>query len=106
MIISTTQHIEGKRITKYCGLVAGEVIVGTNVFKDMFAGIRDLVGGRAGSNEKEPQKAREVALFEMQERATKLGANAIVGVQLDYEVLGAAHSMLMVSASGTAVVLQ
>lgn len=106
MLITTTPSVEGKHITKYLGVVAGEVIVGTNVFKDMFAGIRDLVGGRAGSNEKELQKAREVALFEMQERATKLGANAIVGVQLDYEVLGAAHSMLMVSASGTAVVLQ
>lgn len=105
MIISTTHHIEGKRITKYCGLVAGEVIVGTNVFKDMFAGIRDLVGGRAGSNEKELQKAREVAISEMQERAVKMGANAILGVRLDYEVLGAANSMFMVSACGTAVVL-
>lgn len=105
MIITTTPGVEGKTITKYFGVVAGEVIVGTNVFKDMFAGIRDLVGGRAGSNERELQKAREIAMAEMQERAVRLGANAIVGVQLDYEVLGAANSMFMVSASGTAVML-
>lgn len=105
MIVATTSHIEGKSVHKYFGVVAGEVIIGTNVFKDMFAGIRDLVGGRAGSNEKELQKAREAALCEMQDRATKLGANAVIGVQLDYEVLGATNSMFMVSASGTAVTL-
>lgn len=104
MIITTTPAIEGKNIRKYCGVVAGEVILGTNVFKDMFAGIRDLVGGRAGSNEKELQKARDIALTELQDRAVRLGANAVVGVSLDYEILGAANSMLMVSASGTAVV--
>ena len=106
MIVATTHQLEGQTITKYLGLVAGEVIVGTNVFKDMFASIRDLVGGRAGSNEKELQKAREIALSEMQDRAIKLGANAIIGVQLDYEVLGAANSMFMVSATGTAVLVR
>lgn len=106
MILSTTHSLEGKSITKYCGVVAGEVILGTDVFKDMFAGIRYLTGGRAGSNERELQKAREVALTELQGHAVKLGANAVVGVHLAYEVLGAANSMLLVSASGTAVVVK
>lgn len=105
MIVTTTHQIEGKHVNKYLGLVAGEVIVGTHIFKDMFAGIRDLVGGRTGSNERELQKAREAALSEMQDRAIKLGANAVIGVQLDYEVLGATNSMFMVSATGTAVLL-
>ncbi|MEG3001783.1 MAG: heavy metal-binding domain-containing protein [Comamonas sp.] len=106
MIVTTTPSIEGKTITKYCGVVAGEAILGANMFKDMFAGIRDLVGGRSATYERELQKAREIALKELQERATDLGANAVVGVDLDYEVLGQGNGMLMVSASGTAVVVQ
>lgn len=106
MDITTTPSIEGKRITKYCGVVAGEAILGANVFKDIFAGIRDLVGGRSATYERELQRAREIALTELRERAVDLGANAVVGVDLDYEVLGAGNGMLMVSASGTAVVVQ
>lgn len=106
MIVTTTPSIEGQRITKYCGVVAGEAILGANVFKDMFAGIRDLVGGRSATYERELQKAREIAMQELQERAAVLGANAVVGVDLDYEVLGQGNGMLMVSASGTAVVVQ
>lgn len=105
MIVTTTQNVEGKTISKYCGVVTGEVILSTDVFKDMFAGIRYLTGGRAGSNERELQKARDVALTELQTHATQLGANAVVGVDLAYEILGTTHSMLLVSASGTAVVI-
>lgn len=106
MIVTTTPSIEGKRITRYCGVVAGEAILGANVFKDLFAGIRDLVGGRSGTYEKELQKAREIALRELEQRASEAGANAIVGVDLDFEVLGETNGMLMVSASGTAVVVE
>lgn len=106
MLVSTTPTIEGKRITKYCGVIAGEAILGANIFKDLFAGIRDLVGGRSGTYERELQRAREIALKELQERAQELGANAVVGVDIDYEVLGSGASMLMVSVSGTAVVLE
>ena len=106
MIVTTTPSVEGKRITKYCGVVAGEAILGANVFKDLFAGIRDLVGGRSGTYEKELQRARDIALTEMQDRGRELGANAIVGVDLDYEVLGSGNGMLMVSASGTAVIVE
>ena len=106
MILTTTSNVEGKTISKYCGVVVGEVILSTEVFKDMFADIRYLTGGRTGSNEKELQKARDVAMAELRMQATKLGANAVVGVDLDYEILGTTHTMLMVSASGTAVVLQ
>ena len=106
MDITTTPSIEGKRITKYCGVVAGEAILGANIFKDLFAGIRDLVGGRSATYERELQRAREIALGELQERAAEVGANAVVGVDLDYEVLGAGNGMLMVSASGTAVVVE
>ncbi|HLT91565.1 MAG TPA: heavy metal-binding domain-containing protein [Woeseiaceae bacterium] len=105
MLITTTQTVESKRITKYCGVVAGEAILGANLFKDLFAGIRDLVGGRSAAYERELQRAREIALEEMQQHARELGANAVVGVDLDYEVLGTGNSMLMVSASGTAVVV-
>lgn len=105
MELTTTQGIEGKRITRYCGIVTGEAILGANVFKDLFAGIRDLVGGRSATYERELQKARDIALGELQQRALELGANAVVGVDLDYEVLGQANGMLMVSASGTAVVV-
>jgi uncharacterized protein YbjQ (UPF0145 family) len=92
--------IEGKRITRYCGVVAGEAILGANVFKDFFAGIRDIVGGRSGTYERELQKAREIALKELEQRAAEAGANAVVGVDLDFEVLGQGNGMLMVSASG------
>jgi uncharacterized protein YbjQ (UPF0145 family) len=106
MQLTTTPTIEGKRITKYCGIVAGEAILGANIFKDLFAGIRDLVGGRSATYEKELQHARDIALEELQQRAQELGANAVVGIDLDYEVLGQNNGMLMVSASGTAVVVQ
>lgn len=106
MIVTTTPNIEGRRITKYCGVVAGEAILGANMFKDLFAGIRDLVGGRSGTYERELQRAREMAMLEMEERARDMGANAIVGIDLDYEVLGKENGMLMVSASGTAVVVE
>ena len=105
MLVTTTPSVEGRPITRYLGIVAGEAILGANVFKDLFAGIRDIVGGRSATYEKELQTARGVALQEMQEQAQKLGANAVVGVDLDFEVLGQGNGMLMVSASGTAVVL-
>ena len=106
MIVTTTPSIEGKRIREYCGIVNGEAIMGANLFKDLFAGIRDIVGGRAGAYEKELIRGRDIALQEMQEAAGKLGANAVVGVDLDYEVLGESGSMLMVTACGTAVVVE
>jgi uncharacterized protein YbjQ (UPF0145 family) len=106
MILTTTPSVEGRSITKYCGIVNGETILGANMFKDLFAGIRDMVGGRSGTYEKELQRAREMAMEEMQQRAAELGANAIVGIDLDYEVLGETNGMLMVAAAGTAVVLR
>ena len=106
MLVTTTPGIEGRRITQYRGIVTGEAILGANLFKDMFAGIRDMVGGRSATYERELQRAREIALGELEERAASLGANAVVGVDLDYEVLGQANGMLMVSASGTAVVVE
>ncbi len=106
MQITTTPSFDGQRITRYCGVVAGEAILGANVFKDLFAGIRDLVGGRSGTYERELQRARDIALAELQQRAEEMGANAVVGIDLDYEVLGQANGMLMVSASGTAVVVE
>jgi uncharacterized protein YbjQ (UPF0145 family) len=106
MIVTTTPSIEGKRITKYCGIVNGEAILGANLFKDIFAGIRDLVGGRSATYERELQRARDLALAEMQQRAQEAGGNAVVGVDLDYEVLGTGNGMLMVSASGTAVLVE
>lgn len=105
MEVTTTPSIEGKQITRYCGIVAGEAVLGANLFKDLFAGIRDLVGGRSATYEKELQSAREIALEEMQQRAKEAGGNAVVGVDIDYEVLGKDNGMLMVSASGTAVVV-
>ncbi len=105
MIIVTTDRIEGRQVGAYLGLVAGEAIVGINVFRDMFAGIRDIVGGRSGGYEKALRQAREIALEDMQDEATRLGANAVIGVDIDYETVGDKGSMLMVSASGTAVVL-
>jgi uncharacterized protein YbjQ (UPF0145 family) len=106
MLVTTTPNIEGRRITKYCGIVAGEAILGANVFKDVFAGIRDLVGGRSATYERELQRARDIAVEELQQRAAELGGNAVIGVDLDYEVLGQGNGMLMVSASGTAVVVE
>ena len=106
MQMTTTPGFEGKRITRYCGVVAGEAILGANIFKDLFAGIRDLVGGRSGTYEKELQRARDIAMTELAERAAELGANAVVGIDLDYEVLGEKNRMLLVSASGTAVVVE
>lgn len=106
MLVTTTPTVDGKRITRYCGIVAGEAILGANLFKDLFAGIRDIVGGRSATYERELQRAREIALEELQQRAQEAGANAVVGIDLDYEVLGPGNGMLMVSASGTAVVVE
>ncbi len=108
MITSTTNTIEGRQITDYLGIVTGEAILGTNIFRDIFAGIRDIVGGRSGSYEKSLREAREIALREMQDEASRMGANAVIGIDLDYENIsaGGKSSMLMVSASGTAVVLR
>ncbi|PLX28688.1 MAG: hypothetical protein C0600_09385 [Ignavibacteria bacterium] len=103
MIITTTPNIEGKTIQEYKGIVTGEAILGANIFKDIFAGIRDIVGGRSATYENELRNAKDIALKEMEERASAVGANAIVGVDLDYENLGASGGMLMVTASGTAV---
>ena len=105
MIVTTTQSIEGRRITGYKGIAVGEVIVGANIFRDLFASIRDIVGGRAGSYEKTLRSARETAFAELAEAAQALGANAVVGIDLDYEVLGETNGMLMVAVSGTAVTL-
>jgi len=105
MIITTTPGIEGKTIKEYKGVIAGEAILGANIFKDMFAGIRNIVGGRAGAYEGELRKAREAAFADMEQAATELGANAVVGIDIDYEVLGQDNGMLMVSVSGTAVVI-
>lgn len=106
MIVTTTPNIEGKRIKAYQGVVTGEAIMGANLFRDLFAGIRDIVGGRSGAYEKELRKARELAFAEMEEEARNLGANAIVAVDIDYEVLGEKSGMLMVSVSGTAVTVE
>ena len=103
MILTTTPSIEGKTISAYHGIVTGEAIVGANIFKDFFAGIRDIVGGRSAAYEGELRTARELALQEMETAARDTGGNAVVGVDLDYEVVGQGGSMLMVSASGTAV---
>ena len=103
MILVTTHTLEGKTITKYHGLVTGEAILGANIFKDFFAGIRDIVGGRSAAYEEELRKAKEIAVGEMQAQAAAMGANAVIGIDLDYETIGQGGSMLMVSASGTAV---
>ncbi len=103
MILSTTSTLDGHKITAYLGLVSGEAILGANIFKDFFAGIRDIVGGRSAAYEAELRKAKDIALAEMQAEAQRLGANAVIGVDLDYENLGAQGGMLMVCASGTAV---
>ena len=105
MILSTTPTIEGHAIREYRGVVAGETIIGANVFKDFFAGIRDIVGGRAGSYEKVLRDARDSSMQEMMRQAQAMGANAVVGIDIDYETIGANGSMLMVAVSGTAVVI-
>lgn len=106
MLVSTTPTLQGKTITKYFTIVSGEAILGANVFKDFFAGIRDIVGGRSAAYERELVKAREIAFEEMEKKAYDMGANAIVGIDIDYETIGAQGSMLMVSVNGTAVIVE
>jgi len=106
MLITTTPTIEGKRITNYYGIVSGETIIGANVFRDLFASIRDIVGGRSGAYEEVLREAKETALREMQDQAARMGANAVIGVDLDYETVGGSGSMLMVTASGAAVYIE
>jgi uncharacterized protein YbjQ (UPF0145 family) len=105
MIITTTPAVEGKRIVAYHGVVSGEAILGANVVRDFFASIRDVVGGRSGSYEKVLRAGRDTALGEMADEARRLGANAVVGVDLDYGAIGTNESMMMVTANGTAVTL-
>lgn len=104
MLMTTTPTLEGKPVQRYLGVVTGEAIIGANIFKDLFASIRNIVGGRAGAYERSLADAREVAMAEMAEQATKLGANAVLGIDIDYEVLGQDNGMLMVCVSGTAVI--
>ncbi len=103
MLVTTTPLIEGKRIVEYYGIVSGETIIGANLVRDFLAGVRDIVGGRSGSYEEVLREAKEIALREMQDNARQLGANAVIGVDLDYETVGGSGSMLMVTACGTAV---
>ncbi|AIS58021.1 hypothetical protein TW78_13650 [Vibrio coralliilyticus] len=103
MIKTTTSVVEGRPVQDYLGVVVGEAILGANIFKDMFGAIRDVVGGRSGAYEREMGRAREIAFAEMEERARELGADGIVGIDIDYEVIGSGGSMMMVSVSGTAV---
>lgn len=106
MIITTTNSVEGRAVMAYKGIVMGEAIIGANIFKDLFAAVRDVVGGRAGAYEDALRSARQEALREMANRAQELGADAVIGVDIDYEVLGKAGSMLMVTSAGTAVELE
>ncbi len=106
MITTTTPSVEGRRIKQYLGVVTGEAVLGANIFKDFFAGIRDIVGGRSAAYETELRKARTIAMTEVQQAAAELGANAVVGIDLDYETVGGQGSMLMVSVSGTAVIIE
>ena len=105
MLVKTTSNVEGKRITKYIGLVNGEAIIGTNLVKDLFANIRDVVGGRSGAYEQALREAKSIAIKEMIDQAHRLGANSIIGVDLDYETIGN-NGLLMVSANGTAVIVE
>lgn len=105
MILTTTPTIEGYPVKQYLGIVASETIIGANVFRDIMAGLRDFFGGRSSSYEEVLKKAKDTALQELQERAAAMGANAVIGIDLDYETVGANGSMLMVTASGTAVVI-
>jgi len=104
MLMTTTSVVEGRPVSKYLGVVTGEAIIGANVFRDMFAAVRDVVGGRSATYERGLAEARNVAMAEMQAKAEQLGASAVVGIDLDYEVLGQNNGMLMVAVSGTAVV--
>ena len=106
MLVTTTPIIEGKRIIHYYGIVSGETIIGANVFRDFLAGIRDFVGGRSGAYEEVLRQAKETAIKEMEEQSARLGAKAVIGVDLDYETVGGSGSMLMVTATGTAVVIE
>ena len=107
MLVTTTNVVEGKKVKQYFGLVSGEAIMGANIFKDIFAGIRDIVDGRSAAYEKELRKAKDIAVAEMMENAKSIGANAVIGVDLDYETIGSGGgNMLMVSASGTVVVIE
>jgi uncharacterized protein YbjQ (UPF0145 family) len=103
MIRSTTPTLQGREIVEYCGIVVGEAILGANIFKDIFGAVRDIVGGRAGAYENELGKARDIAFQEIESEARALGANAVVGIDIDYEVVGSKGGMMMVSVSGTAV---
>ena len=105
MLLTTTPQVEGREIIEYMGIVTGEAIMGANIFRDLFANVRDIVGGRSAGYEKELLKAQKIALEEVEYRAEQINANAVVGIDLDYEVLGKNGSMLMVTASGTAVKL-
>ena len=105
MILTTTPSIEGYPIKNYLGVVTGETIIGANIIKDFFAGIRDIVGGRSAAYEDVLREAKDTALAEMQQRTAQMGANAIVGIDLDYETVGQGNSMLMVTSSGTAVII-
>tara|TARA_R110000868_G_scaffold410693_8_gene699921 strand:- start:3752 stop:4066 length:315 start_codon:yes stop_codon:yes gene_type:complete len=104
--MTTTNNLEGREVQKYLGVVTGEAILGANIFKDIFAGIRDIVGGRSASYERELQEARRIAFTELEEKANRVGANAIMGIDVDYETIGANGSMLMVSVTGTAVFVE
>ena len=106
MLVTTTNTVEGRTVAEYRGIVAGEAVMGANIFRDLFASIRDIVGGRSGSYEKELNNARSIAIEEMSEEAAALGANAVIGVDIDYETVGDKSSMLMVTAADTAVVLR
>ncbi len=106
MLMTTTALVEGRHITKYHGVVTGEAIIGANAVRDLFAGLRDFFGGRSGSYEEVLRKAKDTALQEMGEEAARLGANAVIGIDLDYETVGASGSMLMVTCSGTAVSME
>ena len=104
MLMSTTTVIEGRPVSRYLGVVTGEAIIGANIFRDLFATVRDIVGGRSATYERALGEARDVAMNEMQVRAQQLGANAVIGIDVDYEVLGTSNGMLMVAVSGTAVI--
>ncbi len=106
MLTTTTPNIEGHRIAKYYGIVSGETIIGANFLRDIFASVRDFVGGRSSSYEEVLREAKKTALREMEDEARRLGANAVIGVDLDYETVGSNSSMLMVTASGTAVLME
>lgn len=106
MLVTTTSTLQGKQISRYLGIVSGETIIGANMVRDFFASIRDVVGGRSGSYEEVLRQAKETALREMQQQAAAMGANAVIGVDLDFETVGSSGSMLMVTASGTAVVVE